>query len=354
MNNDAALVAAQPMVVIGGDEQPELVAQLLMLDIRDDVEGMARCEAEFGNWGVVQGALGYRYFDRQLLDFGKAFIVKLGDATLFEGRIMALQAIYPEGAPPRIRVLADDKLQDLRMVRRSRSFADVSDADLVQRIASDHGLQSQADTSGPTHKHLAQLNQTDLALLHDRARASGAELWIEGDTLHLQPRSGRAGEAPTLKMGKQLREFEASADLSHQRTSVLAQGWDVAAKQAISESAGSDLLSSELGNDESGVSILQQALGERIETLAHGMPSVSEEAKALAESHFRAAARRFVTGRGVAETSSGLRCGGAVQLQGLGPLFDGKYVVHALRHRFDTRLGLRTEFHVERPGIGRN
>jgi len=39
-------------------------------------------------------------------------------------------------------------------------------------------------------------------------------------------------------------------------------------------------------------------------------------------------ARRFVTGRGVAESSGKLRVGNFVDLQGLGPLFSGKYYVH--------------------------
>ena len=41
-----------------------------------------------------------------------------------------------------------------------------------------------------------------------------------------------------------------------------------------------------------------------------------------------------------------------MELKELGPLFSGKYTVTAVRHRFDTAQGVRTEFEVERPGIG--
>lgn len=349
----AALASSRPSLRIAGQDQPDLVAQLLQLDVRDDAQGLARCEAEFGNWGVVDGHSGFRYFDRALLDFGKGFEVRLGDSLLFDGRVMGLRASFPEGAPPRITVLADDRLQDLRMTRRSRSFADMSDADVARRIAQDHGLQAEVDLPGPAHRHLAQVNQSDLAFLHERARANDAELWLEGLTLHLQQRAQRNAGTLTLTHGHQLRSFDVLADLAAQRSKVTVCGWDVAAKQAIAEDATDSVLGNELGNDQSGQAILQAQFGARNETLAHGMPVTSDEARTLAEAYQRASARRFVTGLGVAETSAGLRVGSRASLQGLGPLFSGQYTVTALRHRFDSVLGLRTEFHVERAGLGR-
>ena len=96
-----------------------------------------------------------------------------------------------------------------------------------------------------------------------------------------------------------------------------------------------------------------EGLATRKENLAHPVPITSSEGQAAADAFFRMSARRFVTGRGVAEAASGLRVGSRVDLKGLGPLFSGKYAVTSVRHRFDTAHGIRTEFEVERPGIGR-
>jgi phage protein D len=57
-----------------------------------------------------------------------------------------------------------------------------------------------------------------------------------------------------------------------------------------------------------------------------------------------------VTGRGEAEGDARLRVGAAVDLRGLGPLFDGRYTVTETRHTIDG-LGFKTQFAVERPGI---
>ena len=351
MPANSAFVASVPTINVGGEDKPELSAQLLELTVREDTLGLYRCEAEFGNWGTVDGQIGFRYFDRSLLDFGKAIKVKLGDVVLFEGRVMGLHAVFPEGAPPKLVVLADDKLQDLRMTRRTRSFADVSDSDVMQTIASDHSLTGDIDVSGPTHKVLTQVNQSDLAFLRERAHAVDAEVWVEGSTLHAKKRGSRDAGTVDLTWQNQLREFGVTADLAAQRTAVTVSGWDVSGKEAIKSEATSSAISSELGDDTSGVSILEN-IAARKENLAHPVPVTSSEGQAAADAFFRMSARRFVTGRGVAEASVNLRVGRRVNLKELGPLFSGKYTVTAVCHRFDSEKGIRTEFDVERPGIG--
>jgi phage protein D len=54
----------------------------------------------------------------------------------------------------------------------------------------------------------------------------------------------------------------------------------------------------------------------------------------------------------VAETSGAVRVGRTVEIQGLGPLFTGKYYLTDVRHVFDGAAGIRTEFTGERPGLG--
>jgi phage protein D len=350
---NASLAPARPRLSIDGRDLPGLAGGLLELAIRETVQGLYRCEALFNNWGNSGSGTGFLYFDRQTLEFGKRFEVSLGDDRLFEGRIMALQGEFPGGGSPRVRILAEDRLQDLRMTRRTRSFADASDSEVIQRIGRDHGLSVTTDLNGPTHKILAQVNQSDLAFLRDRARALGAEVWIDGTTLHAAPRASRSGQPLPLVHGARLREFSVLADLAGQCTKLAVGGWDVAAKSAIKGEAAASILGGELGNDESGAAILGATIGERQQVFAHTTPFAAGEARSEAESRFRATARHFVVGRGVADTDPGLRVGTTVDLDGLGPLFSGKYYISETQVLFDGRQGLRTEFTGERPGLGR-
>jgi phage protein D len=341
----------KPTFTVSGQSRPALASGLLSLYISEDTEGLCRCEATFGNWGEVQNKLDYLYFDRTALDFGKTFTVKLGPDVLFDGAITGLEGQFAMGRNAEVTVLAEDRLQDLRMTRRTRTFMNVTDAAVMQQIANDHGLTPDISVTGQTHKVLAQVNQSDLAFLRSRARAVDAELWMEGGGMKVKPHSGRNAGSVTLAVGVELFSFSVLADLAHQRTSVSVNGWDVSSKSAITHNATESSISGELQGATSGASILKSAFGDRKEALAHLVPLTSNEAQDAAEAAFKLRARRFVTGRGVAQASAALKVGAFADVQGIGPLFSGKYYLTQVRHLFESS-GLKTEFVGERPGLG--
>jgi phage protein D len=293
------LRSSHPTIRLAGTESESLTGGLMSARGCEDVHGLSSCELEIGNWGPTGGdEAGYLYFGRDVLDFGKALEIRIGSGTLFSGKITAIEARFGAGAAPTVVALAEDRFQDLRMTRRTRAFADVSDADVVAQIAGDHGLTPDAGISGPTHRLLAQLNQSDLAFLRERARALDAELWLTDSTLHVQPRAARRSPPLTLTYGKDLHELQVAADLAHQRTT-------------------------------------------------------GDEARARAEALLKRRARRFVVGHGTTDSQPGLRVGATVRLAGIGPLFEGEYYLSAVTHLFDGALGLRSELCVERAAVGR-
>lgn len=352
--SQSGFISSQPIIQVDGQDLPDLSGGLLELSVVETVEGLYRCEATFSNWGESGGEVGFLYFDRRILDFGKQFQVKVGGAAIFKGAIMALEAGFPEGNAPVLTVLAEDRLQNLRMTRRTRSFSDMSDADVFRQVAGDHGLSADVSLDGPVYPVLAQVNQSDLAFLRERARTVDAEMWVDESTLTVRRHADRGGDALSLGYLAELREFVVLADLAGQRTEVSVSGWDPSSKSAAQYTAQESVLAAELGSDQSGPAVLNQAFGRRPEALAHLAPRSSAEAEAQASAYFRLAARRFVVGRGVAATDPRLRAGAVVDLRGLGPLFSGRYTASEVRHLFDRAHGLRTEFTAERPGLGRS
>ena len=344
--------SSRPTILIDGEEKSDLEQRLISMLIAENTEGLYRCELTIGNWGPVNNQIGFVYFDRQTIDFGKTLKIKLDADTLFEGRVMALEANFPEGQPPEMTVLAEDRFQDLRMKRRTRTFENMSDSDVFNQIANDHGLSPNISVSGSTHTILAQVNQSDLAFMRDRAHAVDAELWMDGSTLNVQSHSSRGGQPVELAYGATLRKFTALADLSSQRTSFSISGWDVSGKAALSYEATESVVSGELNGDTSGISILSSKFGDRKESVAHAVPLTSQETQAVAESYFKLTARRFVVGKGVAETDPALRVGNKVRITGLGPLLSGTYYLTEVKHLFDGEKGIRTEIAAQRAGLG--
>src|SRR3989442_11806121 len=100
---------ARPTINLAGDDKPALAAGLLSLMIVENTTGLYRCEAVFSNWGTINNGIGFLYFDLRSFDFGKALKIKLGTDTIFDGRITGLEAHFPEGRPPELAVLAEDR-----------------------------------------------------------------------------------------------------------------------------------------------------------------------------------------------------------------------------------------------------
>jgi len=179
-------------------------------------------------------------------------------------------------------------------------------------------------------------------------------LWVDDTTLNVVSRAKRQTNQFTLTYQQGLFEFSATADLANQATGFSVTGWDVSAKQPLSYRATSSALAGEVNGDLPGGDVLQQSIGTRDQTVVHALPFTSQEAQAQAEARYRRWARRFVTGTGIADGDGRIQVGTNLTLQGLGPLFNGKFYVTAVRHMFDPKNGYRTWFAVERPGIGQS
>jgi phage protein D len=356
---DQGLYSAQPVFTVDGEKQPALADALIELEVFDDTDGMMRVEARFENWGHPPGGGGdsdFMFFDGGVIAFGKKLQIDVGpkDAsqTVFTGRITQIGARFGLSTVPEISVSAEDALQLLRMTRRTRTYEDVSDADVAGTLASAHQLQADADAPGPTHKVLVQLGQTDLAFLRERARAIDAQLWIDNGTLKFKARSARDGGDITLTRGSTLTRFSVIADLTHQVATVKAHGYDVGGKDDPGEDAASSLLSSEARGAKLGADVMQQAFGARTEHVVDRALASNDEARSYAEAELKRRGRAFVRCRGETEGTAALKIGSRLAIGGVGPVFTGTYVATQVRHRYDRAHGFRTLFEAERPAIG--
>jgi uncharacterized protein len=358
MNGTPAAYVVLPRVLISGQYNDGLSRNVESVLVEESADGLYRCEITLVNWGNTGTGAGYLYLARDVVDFGMDVELQLGPGNppppLFQGRVTAVEAEFATDRAPTLTVLAEDRLQDLRMTRRTRSFEELSDEEIIRQIAQEHSLQADVALAGETHKSVAQVNQSDLAFLRERVRAVNGELWVKGTTLYAKQRQERAnGSSIDLQFGLNLSAFSVRADLAHQCSELRLTGWDVAGKAGISEAGTEAAVSSELNGGTGGAAILQEKFGERVAQLVHSVPLTAAEARAIAEARFGERARRFVTGTGsLASGDPRIVVGGVVNLSDVGRMFDGKYVVVRARHVYDAANGFRTEFDIERPGIG--
>ena len=347
-----------PVFKVNGEVKGELARDVSHLEIEEATDGLKALTLAL----IAQGPRGNAseeqllYLDGAMVDFGKTIEVSIGPADnariIFKGPISAIEVQFAEGAEPHVSVYAEDKLMDLRMTRRIKTWENMSDADIASAIATANGIDADCAATGPTYKVVQQWNQSDLAFLRERARLIQAEVWFENDRLCFKTRGNRTATSMPLVQGRDLLNVQIRADLAHQRTKVKTSGFDATQRDRIDEEAGADAIQAEISGGRTGPAILQQAFGDRISYRVRENPLVASEASAWASAEMLRRCRSFVTAIGVTDGTPDMVVGSKLSLDRVGKPFegDGYYVVRVC-HTYDLERGYRTHFEAQRPSI---
>jgi uncharacterized protein len=354
---EALLTYAGPVFEIEGDVKGELARDIVRLEIEETTAGLRSMSARLVAQGQTEGSTEQQqlYLDGSVVDFGKKISVVLGATptahTVFTGWISAIEASFQEGKDPEVMIFAEDKLMNLRMTRRMKTYENMSDADIASAIASEHGLTPAVDADGPTYDVVQQWNMSDLAFLRERARKIQAELWVEDETLNFKSRSKRTATELTLVQGNHLVSVRLRADLAHQRTKVKVSGYDASQREQIEEEAGGDAIQAEVSEGLTGPSVLERAFGERVSYRVREAPLKANEATERARSEMLRRARSFVTVVATTRGSADMVVGSKLTLEGTGRPFEGSgYYVTRICHTYDA-TGFRTHFEAERATV---
>lgn len=360
--DSSLLSSSAPVFLLDGERQGRLSTALVRLEIDEDLHGMKRLSARFTAWGRASERDSEEqelYLDGRVFDFGKRLEVSIGPAdlarTVFKGAISAIEAEYREGCEPEALVFAEDKLMELRLTHRFKTYENVTDADIARQIANEHGLASDVAADGPPHDVVQQWNVSDLAFLRERARLIQAEVWVNDSTLSFKTRDQRSGTEVTLVQGNHLLRLQARADLAHQRTSVVVTGYDVSERDKIDESADAKAIQSEAGAGRHGPAVLKDAFGAFATMRGREVPLRADAAQAFARAEMQRRARSFVRITGLTRGTPDLMVGGKVTLQRVAqPFAGGGYYVTRVMHTYDLDDGHRTLFAAERPTVAQS
>jgi phage protein D len=196
------------------------------------------------------------------------------------------------------------------------------------------------------------MNQSDLAFLRERARLVQAELWCTERTLHFRTRPNRQGTSLTLVQGNHLLTTRVTADLAHQRSSVVVTGYDADHKAVVDEQAGPETVDTEITGGTTGARLVSRALGDCATYRVREVTLTTAEATAWARAEMLRRSRRFVTVTATARGVPDMVVGSRLRLDLIGAPFEGGgYYVTQVRHTYDLTSGLRTSFNAERPTL---
>ncbi len=352
-----AFFSATPVIRLNGQEDRQISELLTGIKMEESEGGMSALEVNLTNWASFENA------EAKIAFLPNSPKIKLGTPIelytreeasfreLFRGKISALENEFSLSEAPKLTVLAEDALITGRMARRTKTYTDMSPADVARQIASNHSLQPVIrGLSSPTDVWV-QFNESDLAFLRRLVGRFDGDVQVVGNELHVSPRGEVQRGVLKLTYGNQLRWIRWTVDLAGQVTEMSVRGWDALNGSAVESKVGNGVHLGP-GTGRPGASVLREAFGERLEHLGHMAVGSTAEAQALAEAAFDLRGRRFLKARGIAEGNAELRVGTHVTLEGMGAGLDNTFYIVSTCHVYDLQKGYRTEFSAECAYLG--
>jgi phage protein D len=293
-----------------------------------------------------------RWIDYGPLGPGTALVIssKMSESgasaqPIFDGEIVELEPGFRAGLQD-LTVRAFDRMHRLTYGRQVRSFQNVTDSDLVTKIAQEVGLQGDAEPTSQVFPYVLQNNETNLQFLRNRALADGLMLFVQGTKLKLRPLRS-AGGPVALEWGKGLSEFRPRLTTLQQASGVTVRGWDPQAKQEIVGQAQDGRGAPELGFGKSGGQVIREAFRLQSPTLVTDRAVRSQSAAdRLAQAVADRLAGAFVEAEGVCAGNPAVVAGASVRLSAVGDRFGGTYLVTAATHTYSAGQGYSTQFSV--------
>jgi uncharacterized protein involved in type VI secretion and phage assembly len=290
-----------------------------------------------------------KWIDDPLLAPGKPVRVsaKAGQESvvIFDGEIVETEGEFSP-ATQQFLVRAFDRLHRLARGRHVRSFQNVTDGDIIQRLAQEVQLQCQVGPTRQVHQYLLQNNQTNLEFLRDRAAALGFLLYVQGKTLHCDAPKP-PGAAIDLEWGVSLSEFRPRLTTIDQCDGVTVRGWDPDQRQPIVGQAQHGDGTPQIGETRSGGAVAHSAFNIDAQWLIADRPIRKQTAaQSLAQAASDRMAGRFIEADGRCGGDPRVVAGAAVRLSAVGDRFSGTYYVTAATHVYGADSGYSTEFSV--------
>jgi phage protein D len=287
-------------------------------------------------------------------EIGKAVRILAGgpydgsDQDLIEAEITGIEADC-DASGMRVVVRGYDKSHRLASGRRTATYQGMSLTDIVKQVASNAGLNVDADATSGTLDHVLQANQSDLDFLYAIAARAGYDLRMSGDTLLFKkpiasttaPDSGdvEAEDPVQLVFGANLLEFRGRMSAVAQVSEVQVKGWDPKTKKGVTGKATPSATHAPQAT--TPASLAKKVGGGQ-------MVVVNHEATDQATADRLAQARAEQVGSAAFEATAvtlgdpALKAGTAVSVMGVDPALCGQWVISGSRHEFNLVTGYRT------------
>lgn len=265
--------------------------------------------------------------------------------SLITGEITAVEPVFDtEGA--RVVVRGYDKLHRLQRGNKTATFLQMTDSDIMTKIAAEAGLKAQVTATSTNHPYVIRDDISDYDFLTMLARRNGQVLQFENGTLNVKSPDGFNYPEVASKWLQDLLEFRPSLSISGQVDEVTVRGWDPKKKQeVVGRATKAQYIPNTIGQANRGYETARSKISAGKYQLSEVIDT-QDMAQKVADSAFSRMAANDLVGEGLCEGEPKIKPGAKIRLTGLGSNFSGAYLVTRARHFYSPGESYRTEFWV--------
>jgi uncharacterized protein involved in type VI secretion and phage assembly len=340
MASDDALLDICAIKLGGSDAPEDLLSSIEEVVVEDDVNLPAAMTLRLTDQSL-------EWVDHAALAIGTEMEVLMGRGDARDrigiGEIVALELDHRPGTV-RVIVQAFDRGHRLHRGRHVRTFQQMSDSDVVGRIAQDLGLQADADVTSPQHEYIIQDNLSDFDFLAERALLAGAELSVDDETVRFRRPNGASTQPVELSWEDGLIEFSVRLTAAAQVSEVEVRGWDPGQKQAITSTVSDSDAAPSIGVQPGD--IRSSAFGSATALVTERPVKDAAQAQAIAQAALDHATGAIVRADGVVHGNPLIKAGSRIKIKGMGDRLSGTYDVTSTTHVCSPSTGYETRFSI--------
>jgi uncharacterized protein involved in type VI secretion and phage assembly len=262
------------------------------------------------------------------------------EGWLIDGEITGIETHFTAGAQAPIVIRGYDFSHRLHRGRHNRSFQNMTDTDIVKKIATENKIKvdsADIESSGAPHEYVFQENQSNMEFLRERAARIGFELFVQDGKMYF--RKPKKHQLIELKWRKELTSFQVRVSSAEQVENVEVRGWDYKHKRSIVSTCGKQniLTKTEHGQGQKTSSAFQGRPNSPKMIVVDQPVTTIKEAETMAQALFHELSDEYVQADGHAQGNPQLRPGRVIKLKDLNK-YSGEYYVTETRHIYSERV----------------
>lgn len=356
--NGVGYRALPTLEIDGQPADPDLMGDILQIVVEESLHlpGMFALVIHNDYFPGRNQDKAWRY--KSVLEIGKPVKIGFSSSTtesqdyseerknyILEGEITAIETHFNEKSQAPVIVRGYDVSHRLHRGRYNRSFQNMTDSDIVKKIAAEVGMTIGAIAkTGVPHDYVFQANQTNMQFLRERAARNGFELFIQDGKLNF--RKPKADGYITLKWLNDLHSFRVRVTSAEQVKGVEVRGWDYSQKRPIVSTAQADHVITQTENGKGSASSTKfNGKPPKPTMIVVDQPVFNpKEADIMAQALCDEIGGQFIYADAKSEGNPLIRPGRVVNVQEMGQ-HSGEYYVTETRHFYHKRV-YTTDFSV--------